>query len=190
MASAALPRFLGAVRSTPTPVLLDLGPAVGSNITFLGQELGCKIHVEDLYADLDRHVQQGALDRLPEFLATRFRLPDESADAVLCWDIVDYLDVAAAQALADQLMRVLRPDGALLAFFATVAAPEMRYTKYVIADEHHLRHRPYPAACRRQRVLENRDIVRLFDRLRVSDSFLLRSNLREVLFRKPGSATA
>jgi hypothetical protein len=33
-------------------------------------------------------------------------------------------------------------------------------------------------------VLLNRDIIRLFSGLRVSDSFLLQNNLREVLFRK------
>jgi hypothetical protein len=31
----------------------------------------------------------------------------------------------------------------------------------------------------------NRDIIRLFPTLRVSDSFLLQNNLREILFRKP-----
>jgi hypothetical protein len=34
-------------------------------------------------------------------------------------------------------------------------------------------------------VLANRDIIRLFGSLRVSDSFLLKNNLREILFRKP-----
>ena len=37
----------------------------------------------------------------------------------------------------------------------------------------------------RQPVLQNRDIIKLFERLRVSDSFLLQTNVREILFRKP-----
>ena len=48
-----------------------------------------------------------------------------------------------------------------------------------------LKHRPYPAARGRQAILLNRDIIRLFAGLRVSDSFLLQNNLREILFRKP-----
>jgi hypothetical protein len=42
----------------------------------------------------------------------------------------------------------------------------------------------------RQAVLQNRDIIRLFERLRVSDSFLLQSHVREILFRKPEYPTA
>jgi hypothetical protein len=83
------------------------------------------------------------------------------------------------------LTRVLRPEGALLGFFATSQTHDSRYTKYVIADEGNLRHRGYPAARSRQTILLNRDIIKLFPGLRVSDSFLLQNNLREILFRKP-----
>jgi hypothetical protein len=83
------------------------------------------------------------------------------------------------------LTRVLRPDGALLAFFGTVQRPDVRYTKFIIVDEVNLKHRSYSAARGRQVILLNRDIIRLFGGLRVSDSFLLQNNLREILFRKP-----
>lgn len=181
----ALRTFLDAVRRRPAAVLLDLGPVIGPNITFLGEEVSCKIHVEDLFADVDRHVRQSTVDTLPDFLRTRLRLPDASVDGVLCWDLIDYLDAASAGVLAGELVRVLRPGGVLLGLFATAASIDPRYTKYVIVDDQHLRYRPYPAARGRQRVLENRDIIRLFDRLRVSDSVLLKSALREVLFRYP-----
>jgi hypothetical protein len=52
-------------------------------------------------------------------------------------------------------------------------------------DEVNLKHRSYSAARGRQVILLNRDIIRLFGGLRVSDSFLLQNNLREILFRKP-----
>jgi hypothetical protein len=57
--------------------------------------------------------------------------------------------------------------------------------KYVVVDDLNLRHRPYGPPRMRSRVLQNRDIIRLFERLRVSDSFLLQTNIREILFRKP-----
>lgn len=183
--SRALSKFLGVVRSRPTPVLLDLGPVVGANISFLGEEVCCKIHVEDVFADLDRHVRQEAVEAFPAFLETRFRLPDESVDGVFCWDLVDYLDAPAAAVLARQVARILRPGGALLGLFATTASVDARYTKHVIVDGERLRYRAYPAARGRQRLLENRDIIKLFDPLRVSDSFLLKSALREMVFRKP-----
>ncbi len=165
--------------------MVDLGPVVGANITFLGERIGCKIHVEDLYADLDRHAQQDALDQLAKFLGSRFPLLDESIDAVLCWDVFDYLDPAAADVLAGESMRMLRPGGLLLAFFGGDGPRDPRYTKYFIEDEGHLRHKFYAAACTRRRVLQNRDIITLFAGLAVLDSVLLKSGVREVLFRKP-----
>lgn len=181
----AFRKFLPCFNGREAPVLLDLGPTVGGNISFFGEQLGCKIFIEDLFADLDRHVQAGTTERFTEMLRHRFPQQSGSVDGIICWDIIDYLDRPAAQVLAEELARVLRPDGALLAFFATVQTNDPRYTKYVIADEENLRRRSYPAARCRQTILMNRDIIRLFPTLRVSDSFLLQNNLREILFRKP-----
>jgi len=181
----ALRKFLTSLTSRESPVLLDLGPVVGSNVSFFGEQLGCKIFVEDLFADLDRHVRDSKLDTFPEFLKKRFPQATGAVDGILCWDLIDYVDRASAQALAGELTRVLRPDGALLGFFGTAQPRDMRYTKFIIVDETNLKHRTYPAARGRQTTLLNRDIIRLFSGLRVSDSFLLQNNLREILFRKP-----
>jgi SAM-dependent methyltransferase len=181
----AFRKFLPCFAGREAPVLLDLGPTVGGNISFFGEQLGCKIFIEDLFADLDRHIRAGTTERFTEMLRHRFPQESGSVDGIICWDFIDYLERPAAQVLAEELARVLRPDGALLAFFATVQTNDPRYTKYIIADEENLRHRSYPAARCRQTILMNRDIIRLFPTLRVSDSFLLQNNLREILFRKP-----
>ena len=166
--------------------VLDLGPAIGSNITFLGERIGFKIHVKDLYADLERHVHEDALAQLPEFLRTSLcAYGAESIDAVLCWDIFDYLAPPAAGVLAGMLIKALRPGGVLLAIFGGGGATETSATRYVIEDERHLRYRFASAACRRQRPLQNRDILALFPGLNLFDSVLLKSGVREVLFRKP-----
>jgi methyltransferase family protein len=181
----ALKKFLACLTAREQPVLLDLGPVVGSNVSFFGEQLGCKIFVEDIFADLDRHVRDGKLEALPALLQKRLPQTTGSVDGILCWDVIDYLDRQAAQALATELTRVLRPDGALLGFFGTAQPREPRYTKFIIVDEVNLKHRPYPAARGRQAILLNRDIIRLFSGLRVAESFLLKNNLREILFRKP-----
>ena len=82
-------------------VIIDLGPVVGSNVTFFGEQLGCRIRVEDVAADIDRHVKAGTVDQLPTFFETRFTQAPDSVDGILCWDVFDYLDRPAAQALAD-----------------------------------------------------------------------------------------
>ena len=181
----ALHKFLSSLGSRPAPVLLDLGPVVGSNLTFFGEQLGCKVFIEDLFRDVDHHLQHGRLDALSSFFSTRFPQADGSVNGILCWDLFDYLEPGAAQTLARQLMRLLSVEGVLLAFFSTVASQDARYTKFIIADEMNLRQRPYSAGRAKQHVLLNRDIIKLFGALRVSESFLLKTNIREILFRKP-----
>lgn len=172
-----------------SPTLMDLAPVVGGNLNFFGDHLGCKVIIEDVYADIEKFTKTGALAEFPSFLSSRFRQPDASVDGILCWDLMDYLDRPAAHALADQLSRVLKPEGALLAFFGTAAPRDAHYTRYIIADDVNLKYRQYPASRGRQATLANRDIIKLFERLRVSDSFLLQNNLREILFRKPSYET-
>jgi SAM-dependent methyltransferase len=184
-ATKALRKFLTSLTSSASPVLLDLGPVVGSNVSFFGEQLNCKIFVEDIFADLDRHVRAGKLEELAAFLKKRFPHQSGSVDGILCWDLIDYMDRPAAHELAQELTRLLRPDGALLAFFGNTPPRDTRYTKYIIVDDVNLKHRSYEAARGRQTILLNRDIIRLFSGLRVTDSFLLQNNLREILFRKP-----
>jgi len=183
----ALRKFLGCLTSRELPVLIDLGPVVGSNIAYFGEQLGCKIFVVDLFADLDRFAREGRIEAFADFIDKKFTQESASVDGILCWDFIDYLDKSTAQRLATQLTRVLRPDGALLGFFSSATQPgNSHYNKFIVADEGvNLRARSYPALRGRQSVLLNRDIIRLFAGLRVSDSFLLKNNQREILFRKP-----
>ena len=183
-ASKALARFLSLLFARSAPVVLDLGPVIGSNITFLGERVGCKIHVEDLYADINRHVENDKLDQLPTFLSGRFLLPDSSIDAVLGWDVFDYLAPMAASTLASELIRLMRPSGLFLGFFGARASDDPRHTKFVIEDETHLRFRFYPSACTRRWVLQNRDINIMVAGLEICETVLLKSGVREILFRK------
>ena len=123
-------------------MLLDLGPVVGSNVSFFGEQLGCKIFVEDIFADIDRHVRDGKLDELPAFLRDALPAGDGTVDGILCWDLIDYLDQARRRRRwPTQLTRVLRPDGALLGFFGTGAAAD----DAALHEVHHRRRRQ-PAA--------------------------------------------
>jgi hypothetical protein len=184
-ASKTIARLLDMLFARPNDAeVMDLGPVIGSNITFLGERVGCKIHVADLYADIDRHVLHDKLDQLPEFLTGRLAVRPASIDAVLGWDIFDYLAPMAATALAGELMRILRPGGVLLGFFGARASDDPRYTKFFLQDESHLRCRYYPSACTRRWVLQNRDINIMFAGLEICETVLLKSGVREILFRK------
>jgi hypothetical protein len=184
--SKGLQKFLSHLQTRPAPVLLDLGPVVGSNVTFFGEHLNCKFFVEDLFADLERHARGGQPEEFPAFLSKRFTVEAGTVDGVLVWDLYDYLDRPSAQALAATLVRLLRTDGALLGFFGNAAHAGSGCTRFTVLDESHVRQRARASVLMRQASLQNRDIIKMFDGLRVSDAFLLKTGRREMLFRKGG----
>jgi SAM-dependent methyltransferase len=185
----ALTKFLRHLQTRENPAIIDLGPVVGSNVNFFGEQLGCRIRVEDIAADIDRHVKADSVEELPKFFEKRFMQEAETVDGILCWDVFDYIDRVSAQALASALTRLLRPDGTLLGFFSNAESRAPVYTKYIVVDPGNLRYRTYPASRPRQRALLNRDIIKLFEHLRVTDSFLMKTHIREILFRKPAYLT-
>jgi hypothetical protein len=184
----ALRKFLASLTSRESPVLMDLGPVVGSNVTFFGERLGCKIILEDLFGDLERYPKNSEIP-FAQYLKTRLKHEDGSVDGILCWNFFDYLDWPSAQALATALTKLLRPEGTLLGFFTTVGAADTRFSKYMIMDEDSVKQRPYSSGGKKQTSFQNRDIIRMFDGMKVSESFLLKTNVREFLFRKPAQNT-
>lgn len=185
LATRAFPKFLNALNQRDAPVIVDLGPVIGTNVAFFGERLGCKIFVEDLFADVERHSKAGTRASLAEFFATRLSQAEATVDGVLCWDLFDFLDRASSVTLAGKIAGMLRPGGAVIGYFGAAAADLTQYSKYVIQGESELRVRHYPAAPVKRNVLQNRDIMKMFEPLTVAESFLLKSNMRETLFRRP-----
>lgn len=184
--SKAFPKFLSAIglQESEAPVLLDLGPVIGGNVGFFGDRLGCKMFIEDLFADVDRHARASTLPQLPGIIETRFRHEDASVDGILCWDVFDFLDKPSSAALARQIVRLLRPGGAVMGFFTTANVERAPFTKYEIVDDKSLRHKHHPGTGGKKNAALNRDIIKMFEPLIVSDSFLLKNNTREILLRR------
>ena len=183
--SKAFAKFLIAVSAQPDPsIVIDLGPVIGGNVAFLGERLGCKLFIEDLVSELDRHMKAGTLDAMPAALSARLRRDDGSVDGVLCWDLFDFLPKAAAQTVAKEIVRILRPGGAAMGFFTSVTVPRAPFTKFEIVDDHNLRHKHHPGAGGPKQPHQNRDVIKMFEGLVVADSFLLKNNTREILLRK------
>jgi Methyltransferase domain len=178
-------KFIGALAHAPAPVILDLGPVVGANITYFGDRLACKIYVEDLFAEVETATRKGTRDALGQTLVGRLAHEDASVDGILAWDLFDFLDQATGKALAPKLTKLLRPGGALYGLFGTTPVDLGHYTRFVVESEETLRLRPYPATAVRRHVLLNRDINKMFDGLNVAEAVLLKTSTRETLFRKP-----
>ena len=183
--SKALAKFIGALSNREAPLLIDFGPVIGTNVAFFGEQLGCKLFIEDLAAEIDKHTRARTRDELPATLVKRFTQADASVDGVLCWDVFDFLEPASAKVLAREIVRVVRPGGAVMGFFCTKAEERVPFTKYEIVEAtKSLRQRHHPGTGGSKYVLQNRDIIRMFEGLAVAESFLLKSNTREILLRK------
>lgn len=183
--SKVFPKFLAAVARQSAPVLLDLGPVVGANISFFGDRLACKIVIEDVFTTIESAAARGDRASIGAALATQFDRDPDSIDGILCWDVFDYLDREAGRTLATRLKTILKPGGALYGLFGTTDIELTHYSRFLVEAEDALRVRPYPATKVRRTVLVTRDVNKMFDGLNVAESVLLKTSARECLFRKP-----
>jgi SAM-dependent methyltransferase len=179
--------------------VLDLGPTSPQNIAYF-TGIGHRIHNEDvLLAARD----PGLLVTTPEsqpvpdvarFLAENLLYDQEFFDAVLCWDLADYLHADLVKPVVRRIHRILRPQGLLLGFFHTRdAGPNAPCHRYHIGthDTLELQCIPLPAPgqqalhrhshLRLQRVFNNRHIENLFHDFSSIKFFLGRDHMREVL---------
>lgn len=178
--------------------LLDLGPARQTTITFF-IERGFKVYTEDMLATwqyfLEEETQRlqklaAGADRsafTPEaranrFLETTMLYPDATFDAVLMWDILDYLDNDLMAKLAARITALVREGGVVFAMFHT--RKPILFHRYRVLDAQNLELIPATCPFQPQRVFQNREISNLFGRYRSSKMFVGRDQLREGLFVK------
>jgi len=178
--------------------LLDLGAAWQTTLSFF-IERAFRVSSEDLLrAWKDFLVQEEtsfreagkmpeSLDITPSgramrFLESNLRYPAASFDAVLLWDLLDYLEPSMANQTVACITELLRPGGVVFAMFHS-KKPE-GFQRYRVADSNTLQVISSPVLCPAQRVYQNREIQDLFGRYRTVKSFVGRDQLRETLFIK------
>jgi hypothetical protein len=178
--------------------LLDLGPARQTTITFF-IDRGFKVYTEDMLATWQyflveeeqrtKKLPAGAdrsgptpEERAKRFLETTMLYPQDTFDAVLLWDILDYLDNDLMTRLAARITSLVRDGGVVFAIFHT-RKPTV-FHRYRVLDGQNLELIPAPCPFQPQRVFQNREISNLFCRYRSSKMFVGRDQLREGLFVK------
>ncbi len=185
-ASRALPKLLSALGQQTSPVILDLGPVVGSNVTFFGERLSCKMLIEDLRVDVAAAVREGRTEELPAILTSHIqKTAPDPVHGVLCWDVFDLLDKASARAVAACLCGLLRPQGVLHGLFGTKVAGVDDRTRYIVESDTALRCRREPSDPLPRYAMQTGEINRLFQGMSTVESVLLVNHTREVLFKKP-----
>ena len=198
--SNGLKEFLWNLDGLGRGTLLDLGPAWQTTLSFF-IERGFRVSSEDILRawkdflveeegklrEATGRAAQHNLDVTPAARAARFleanlQYPNSSFDAILLWDLLDYLEPLVAKQMVANLTELLRPGGVVFAMFHS-KKPE-GFQRYRVVDPTTLQVISSPVLCPAQRVYQNREIQDLFSRYRTVKSFVGRDQLRESLFIK------
>jgi hypothetical protein len=196
--SNGLKEFLWQLDGIGRGHLLDMGQARQTTINFF-IERGFKVYSEDLlttwknFLDVDEERKKNLSPdadrsdltpaaRAERFLETTLQFPEQTFDAVLMWDMLDYLDNELMNKLAARVTSLVRDGGVLFAIFHD-RKPEA-FHRYRVLDAQNLELIPASCPFTPQRVFQNREISNLFCRYRSSKTFVGRDQLREGLFVK------
>ncbi len=195
--SNGLKEFLWQLQGIGKGTLLDVGPVWGSTVR-LFVERGFKIYTEDVlvawcdFLNADEELRRSrplnaATPAQPGELAQRFLQanllqPPDSLDAILLWDLLDYLDQDSLPHFLARISALLREGGAILAMFNT-KLPD-RCNRYRVVDEQNLDIISSPLLLPPRHIYQNREIQLLFERFRWSKSFVGRDQFREAVFVK------
>jgi len=196
--SNGLKEFLWNLDGLGRGTLLDLGPAWQTTLSFF-IERGFRVSSEDILREwkdflseeevrlkqagvVSETVDMTPTGRAVRFLESNLQYSRSSFDAVLIWDLLDYLEPALAKLTVANLTELLRPGGVVFALFHS-KKPE-GFQRYRIADSNSLQIISATTLCPAQKVYQNREIQDLFSRFRTMKSFVSRDQLRETLFIK------
>lgn len=196
--SNGLKEFLWNLDGLGRGTLLDLGPAWQTTLTFF-IERGFRVTSDDILhdwsqflTDHDARTKQNPTpetyaESTPEARAIRFldenlQYAASSFDALLLWDVLDYLEPSLAKLMVSQLTDLLRPGGVVFAMFHS--KKPTGFQRYRVADTSTLQVLSAKTIFPAQKVYQNREIQELFGRFRSMKSFISRDQLRETLFIK------
>ncbi len=164
-------------------VVFDLGRARTETIALLGR-VRCRLEVLDIADDLERlngDLEPRELQREVERLLPRER--SEPVDAVLCWDVLNYLRRPALAALMDGIAGRARP-GTLahaLIYYSTPQMPAEPSIFVPLADLQ-LANLSVPRAQRPAPRYSPEDLGRAMPRYAAERARLLRNGMQEYLF--------
>lgn len=171
-------------RKGPGLRILDLGPAVGSNVDFLSQ-LGCKLYIEDLFASrsaASSMIGEGEILGA-DFFEQLFTQPEETdLDVVLIWDLLNYLKRRELPLLGEQLRRRVKPGGLLFALASNQKQIPAQPIRFRIHSEDQLGYERRSTTERPGPRHTPADVQVSMKGFRVDRSYLLRHGMQEFLF--------
>jgi hypothetical protein len=183
--SRGLEEFFKYIRGQSGLSILDFGGATQQNVSFitnLGHRLSSENFLQALKESFGNDVNaQSNPARIEEFLRQALDYPEHRFDAVLIWDVLEYLSPALLTAVVDRLHKIVRPQSYMLAFFHSDDKQEaVPYYTFRIQDLNLLQVEQRDARHPVQ-LFNNRSLEKLFSRFESVKFFLTRERLREVI---------
>jgi hypothetical protein len=196
--SNGLKEFLWQLHDVKHGKLLDMGAVSQTTLNFF-IDRGFRVYTEDFLGTWGAFLQaeEENLKSLPagveapdrswaaraeRFLGSNMSHPADTFDAVLLWDVLDYVDHAATACIAAHLGTLVREGGAILGVFHARMPTE--FHRYRVLDASNLEFVPAPTLMPPQHVFQNREIQDLFEGFRSSKTFVGRDQVREGVFIK------
>jgi hypothetical protein len=163
--------------------LLDLGPATSGNIGFFAG-FSCKLYIADLHETLFSDPAARATDPAAFERSLMADLPSTGGlpvDAILAWDLLNYLQPEEVAALA-RCLRPLAARGTLLfTLISTHKEIPDRPVRFEILGRDSLRYETGGRLRRPSPRYKEPDLARLLSDYTVESSFLLRNGMQEYL---------
>jgi hypothetical protein len=185
--SLALRALLEGLHRERRPAVLDLGPPLSGNLKFLSA-LSCRVRVADFYRSLAAEpLESRRPESMPALVERLLPLaPDERFDAVLAWDVFDYLRKDQARAVMARLLPRFERQAQMLMLVSMRRQLPAVPARYRILDRENLDYEePTPhggsepmRACPRYRLS---DLRHMMPGLSVRRCYLLRSGIQEYL---------
>ncbi len=164
--------------------ILELGPAIGCNITFLS-EFSSRIRVEDLYTTLteakffdrgEEPLEEGTLGRILSIS------DQERYDILLSWDLVNYFRPEEFRALVRYLDSFCAPGAFFFAISSTLKEMPTVPTNFKILGAETLQYCTLSSVMRPCPRYVPRDLSLMMSNFQVHSSYMLRNGMQEYVF--------
>jgi hypothetical protein len=165
--------------------ILDLGPARAANLEILSR-FRCRLLIEDVH-ELTSSFSEDTADNKAA-LVNWFEqwapgVNPASIDAVIAWDIFNYLSPELCKAFIDLLAPLLKPGAYVyLLVYSQKEMPAQPIPFKIISDDR-LEYQPATKATRPSPRFNQTDLKTYFSEFSVVKSVLLRNGMQEYLFR-------
>jgi len=177
----ALRYLLGQFQDDRRSRVLDLGPAIGANVSFF-RSYRCQLYIADIHRVLVAN-QNGFLHH-PETLETRLAKELEAAedtlyDLILGWDLLNYLTPEQVEIVGHRLADPCHPKGLVFFLISTLPQLPKQPIRFSVVDTETLEYGNESTATRPCPLYREPDIKRHLPTFIVETSFLLRNGMQE-----------